>query len=704
MPRVQRVTERSASPQLGPMPQAQAPSTNPLAIAGQAAGQVSEQVAKIQLDELAKADFAQRTLADTQLNDITSKLSTEATALRGFDALNLPGKYEQKFNEATAGLAGGMRTDEQRTWFEARVADQRNRFLSQLQGHERGETERVYNEVDQQGLKSYTDDVRANFRDEKAVGDNIGKITGLIQNRGKRLGLPQELVDQEIADSASGARVEVVQGWADEENLQQAEAALKRHGPLMSAADRNRAENLVGTLKARKRQEAETAAVLNRFDLTQQMQDIRARAFAGLDVGPLPSQQALVAAFGAERGASMYRDALTWQKAAGAMATVNTRPASEMQGVIDSYLPAEQTGSAEMLQVRSALQSAAQAALVAREKDPGGFLIQTDPKLQSLWQTAISGADANTRATAAKTYLSLAGARAKQLEIANTDLIPAGYGKQFAGALMASESAEASANLLMSEQDKWGDQWPKVFPQLGTNLPGMYRVAGAGIARPAAKTLASLAQLKPDERNSALAAKLPEGTSRADVENAVKREFGQFYATFPSDAPGLDMRGNLHESALVLAQVHVGQGMSARDAAKLTYQELAGGEPLAMVNGSPFRVPSSEAGNDTDTIERGANLLVRGFRADPSMLVGSSPVTPDETYADRLTAMIREDGVLVTTPSADGVALYVGSEPVYRGGKIVTWTWRELAEKGGSPSTFGERLQFAPTAGGPGGN
>ena len=694
MPRVQRVTERSASPQLGPMPQAQAPSTNPLAIAGQAAGQVSEQVAKIQLDELAKADFAQRTLADTQLNDITSKLSTEATALRGFDALNLPGKYEQKFNEATAGLAGGMRTDEQRTWFEARVADQRNRFLSQLQGHERGETERVYNEVDQQGLKSYTDDVRANFRDEKAVGDNIGKITGLIQNRGKRLGLPQELVDQEIADSASGARVEVVQGWADEENLQQAEAALKRHGPLMSAADRNRAENLVGTLKARKRQEAETAAVLNRFDLTQQMQDIRARAFAGLDVGPLPSQQALVAAFGAERGASMYRDALTWQKAAGAMATVNTRPASEMQGVIDSYLPAEQTGSAEMLQVRSALQSAAQAALVAREKDPGGFLIQTDPKLQSLWQTAISGADANTRATAAKTYLSLAGARAKQLEIANTDLIPAGYGKQFAGALMASESAEASANLLMSEQDKWGDQWPRVFGEIGGDLSGMHRIAASGIARPAAKVLASLGQMKTDERNAALDAQLPTGTTANDIKRAVDARFIPFYRTFPVDANGQAVVGDMRDAATALAKTYARDGLPSHEAASRAYADIAGNEPLGMANGREFRMPLETAGTNTDAIEVGGNWLISEFRADASMIVGNSLVTPGENYADRLTAMIREDGMLVTSKGADGVDLYVGSEPVFRNGEIVHWSWQQLRDAGASVEA---KVRAAPT-------
>ncbi len=694
MPRVQRVTERSASPQLGPMPQAQAPSTNPLAIAGQAAGQVSEQVAKIQLDELAKADFAQRTLADTQLNDISFKLSSEATALRGMDALDLPGKFEPKFAEATAGMAASMRTEEQRAWFAGRVAAQRQSFLGTLQGHERSETERVYNEVDQQGIKSYTDAARAGFRDEAVVGDSINQLTGLIERRGARLGLPKELVQQESADAASGARVEVVQGWADAEDLRQAETALKRHSEGMTAADRNRAENLVATLRAKKKQEAETAAVLSRFDLTQRMQDIRARAMDGLDVGPVPSERELVAAFGAERGSSMYRDALTWQKTGTAMAGIVRLPANEIPGVIDSFTPGEQMGSAETLQAKNALRVAASQVLAAREKDPGGFLVQNDPKLQGLWNTAISGKSAAERAAAAKTYMALAGARARQLQITNTNLIPAGYGKQFAGALMASESAEASVNALLGEQDKWGDQWPRVFGEIGGDLSGMHRIAASGIARPAAKVLASLGQMKTDERNAALDAQLPTGTTANDIKRAVDARFIPFYRTFPVDANGQAVVGDMRDAATALAKTYARDGLPSHEAASRAYADIAGNEPLGMANGREFRMPLETAGTNTDAIEVGGNWLISEFRADASMIVGNSLVTPGENYADRLTAMIREDGMLVTSKGADGVDLYVGSEPVFRNGEIVHWSWQQLRDAGASVEA---KVRAAPT-------
>lgn len=188
-----------------------------LAIAGlgqTVAGIATGLYAKQQQEERDKADETALLAAETQLgkweHERLYNPDTGAMAVKGKDAMPLPGVVGAEFDTVSSDIASTLTNARQKTAFARVQANHAINLNGTLERHVFDERQK-YDLGELQGfVETKTSTAIANANDPRAVGQALQDITDKLSVQGPRLGMGPEAVQQRVKEAQSALHVGVV--------------------------------------------------------------------------------------------------------------------------------------------------------------------------------------------------------------------------------------------------------------------------------------------------------------------------------------------------------------------------------------------------------------------------------------------------------------------------------------------------------------
>ena len=477
---------------------------------------------------------------------------------------------------------------------------------------------------------------------------------------------------QEAVDRVQRWTTDYAEGYLDLQSLPDRIRVLSK--PKGTPADFIQPDRRAVLLKAAQnelRAEQERAKSEARSALSDQMEDISAAAQAGIAVKQIPSQAMFQTAYGEKEGAKRFASARKLANLSQEISSLHGLPADELLSQLDAYRPTQVEGAAEQAELYGVYGRAVNGILTARQKDPGGYLLQHSEPVQRAW------AAFQTDPSKARDYLSATRAEKERLGIDGTGVLPDAYVQGIADDLNTAQTGEQLATRVEQEVARWGDAWPAVQGQLSGKVSDLTLVMGSGIPRSAAVSLAQTMKLKDTELKSML----PVSTTWNDLETTVSERFADFQRSLPPEAART--WNSVRDSALRLSVKYMNDGNSRSDAVDRAYKDLVESQyALTELRGVTLRVPVSA---DQEAVQVGAQLTLSGFQPEPgSIFVPPGSAMSDEEYRKAWTQYIHDTAYWVTRPDGKGVRLYADGGPVLGKSGPVDFTWEQLQDAGAS--------------------
>ncbi|WKL53079.1 hypothetical protein Q1W70_00295 [Pseudomonas kielensis] len=304
-----------------------------------------------------------------------------------------------------------------------------------------------------------------------------------------------------------------------------------------------------------------------------------------------------------------------------------------------------------------------------QQDDPAAYTVKYSPVVQK----AFAVAQEEGTPEAYRAYANATVAEQQRLGVAQPKLLPDAAADQLAANFnLKVGGGENAATMIEEQQALWGKDFPAVLQQVGNKLPAEAQVIATGLPKDLAERMASVANLKDADLNSALK------KGDADlVSSAVATELASFAASLSGQSGGIQTYTTMFDAAVKTAKSYVLQGMDTTKAAK----RVADG----MVNDKydffkTYRVPKSL---DTNAVSRGAEVALRGIKPDELMpLPGLAGVT-DEQNAAQLHDALLGAGQWVPTNDESGLALTLNGYRVRgKDGQPIVKSWEELQQQG----------------------
>ena len=214
-------------------------------------------------------------------------------------------------------------------------------------------------------------------------------------------------IERQIQNAKGSIRTEYMLGYLDRAGKTRGSLAALKAGetadPVANAiwgemmpAERDR---ITSALEVEVRQaEAEWKAAerdrmaLEQMALTQQLRDEEARLLNGLpSVAPISPEQ-FVSAYGAEKGAAVYEQAVSALSFAANKGMVSTLTLAEQSDLLAQQRPDPTAeGYADSLKDYQGLVSAVETERTALQNDPAGYVTARDPSIRAAWERTATG-------------------------------------------------------------------------------------------------------------------------------------------------------------------------------------------------------------------------------------------------------------------------------------------------------------------------
>lgn len=181
--------------------------------------QASDQLFSMAKEAKGRADAvavmeAQRKL-DQWENDNIYNPNTGALSRRGKDAIGLPDKYDQNWEEGASEVWDSLANDDQRYAFQKMADDRRQTVRRTLMQHERAQLDAYAKEQTSAAIESSLNRAIQYSDHPEIVDSSISQAQGVIRMNGKMNGLPPEMIKNQELEVESKARFGVLNSMAD---------------------------------------------------------------------------------------------------------------------------------------------------------------------------------------------------------------------------------------------------------------------------------------------------------------------------------------------------------------------------------------------------------------------------------------------------------------------------------------------------------
>lgn len=213
MPMVPRRDERGVSP--APIPTERVPTDVPALAFGSPAqpdlGPLEGHVANIIQRERERADTTALLDADNQLATLQTDLHTQATSLKGKEAMGASARTAEAWQKGISEITAGLHTDQQRRAFAGRVGARWGTLYAAVESHAAGESEKYQAQTADAAIANRLSQAIEFYQSPAAVNEAIGETKAIFAKIGAQQGWSPEI----IADKTSGAVTRIHAGVID---------------------------------------------------------------------------------------------------------------------------------------------------------------------------------------------------------------------------------------------------------------------------------------------------------------------------------------------------------------------------------------------------------------------------------------------------------------------------------------------------------
>ena len=229
-------------------------------VAGQAGGignlsgventleQVAAQEQRIRLEERAKANEVAVTDAASQIVDYSTQAlhHPEHGYLNQFgkNAFDVPDRADSEFWNVSKVIRDGLSNPDQQAVYDKIVASQYESFNRQIQIHVAQQKQVYDKEATQAALDALREQAVKSYSDPLTVEPAIIARAEVIKANGQRLGLPDEFIQNQIAQETSQTRLDVLKQYVDNGQDLAANAYLEKYREQFQLRELTQAETL----------------------------------------------------------------------------------------------------------------------------------------------------------------------------------------------------------------------------------------------------------------------------------------------------------------------------------------------------------------------------------------------------------------------------------------------------------------------------
>lgn len=323
---------------------------------------------------------------------------------------------------------------------------------------------------------------------------------------------------------------------------------------------------------------------------------------------------------------------------------INTKSASSALESVQSIRPdgSESDFAFRQQRYQQALQKYQQV-MKARESDPGGWLAQNSPDVQSAYmayqQDPSQGAQLAQSIMVEKSRL---GIKSKALL---PDALADGILQQI------DTSKEQSVTAIQSIAQQFGPYAQNVMEQVQKKAGPALQVVMATENPRAANALWQNRNVKTADLRDAINTAATGSADSADSEWASQSK--DFASTMVVQPGGVSVWNNFNDQGRRLTYLNIQKGMNPGDAAKQAYQDILGSQYQTQ---GTWRLPV-RAGLDMKDVSDGVNHFTENLKASDIMpLIGDSRISDDVNRQQSL-ERIRDNGEWVTNSDESGLML-----------------------------------------------
>lgn len=657
---------------------------------GNALQNAGDVVTKIQIEERNKADRAALMDADTQTSQLANTIYNQNASKVLKDAIGIAPTALKEFDEQSEKINATLKTDRQRRAYAEARNQARTTFQRQIETHERGQTEAYYNKSrqDYQG-QQHVNAVTA-YTDQKVIDQSLVNLQASVM---QTPGLDNDMKALDYSEKSSKLYADVVGRYLANDQVIGAEKYYTAIKDKVNGDVASQIESGIRVAKNRLKAQTESNLAEERQSYRDELSDIEAAFRSRIPVTSLPSEARAIALFGEERGKRMHQTAKMMQQASIAVANLDTIPTDKLVETALSYKPASQKDAAITSELYGVVSQSVSSVIAERQRDPVGYLQAKSPAVTQAYERFNTNPSDASRAE----YLTaLEGARA-QLAISGQDILSKGEEQSVVARMTQQTDSRSMVDSLRAEQERWGADFPRVFQQVGKDLPDTAYLI-PNVPEKAANILAAASRLTDEEAKKTIAG----GKTHNDVVADVYSRLSDLRESFPIE--GVSAYEKIESGTVKLAMGYMANGMSYGTAIKQAVADTTGQHEFHTYKDHTFRVPIYDAGRplDTNAVVSGAAQALRAFKA-PDRLVPDS-IHGKDVESERLTEDIKRNGYWVTAPDESGLWLFNRYQPV--GFPPISYTWQELQQLAADYRLEAQReqeirrnLDFVPSGG-----
>lgn len=427
----------------------------------------------------------------------------------------------------------------------------------------------------------------------------------------------------------------------------------------------------------------DTAASAQRFNQQQRMQDDVSRVDAGqvvespvtpseymaaMPLNSTPAQRA-----DAAQKYEQYRQVLALQPA---YQTIISSPADVGVNTVNALRPATGDADFEFKQKRYSMAAQKlQQTLVAREKDPGGWMIQNDPQVQSVYQAYEQDPSQGAQ------LVHQIEMQKQRLGIKSKDVLPESLVDGLLQQINTNQEQDVSAIQNIGQQ--FGQYAPQVMQQVQKNSGPVLQVVMATSNPRAANALWQNRDVKTSELKDAINTASSGAADSADNEWASQSK--DFAGTMVVQPGGIPIWNNFNDQGRRLTYLNMQKGISASDAAAQAYQDVLGSQ---YQTSGTWRLPVA-SNVDIKDVKDGVNRYMETMKAeDITPLLGDPRLSADTNRKQSLDR-IKDNGEWVTNADETGLMLTLNGLVVSdSAGNPVQVPFNQLAQLGSTNRTY----------------
>jgi soluble lytic murein transglycosylase-like protein len=427
----------------------------------------------------------------------------------------------------------------------------------------------------------------------------------------------------------------------------------------------------------------DTAASAQRFNQQQRMQDDVARIDAGQvvenPVSPLEYMAAMplnstpAQRTDAAQKYDQYRQILALQPAYQA---IISSPADVGVNTVNALRPQAGDSDFEFKQKRYSMAAQKlQQTLTAREKDPGGWMVQNDPQVQSVYQQYQQ--DPSQGAQLAHQI----EMQKQRLGIKSKDVLPESLADNLLQQINTNQEQDVAAIQGIGQQ--FGQYAPLVMQQVQKKAGPVLQVVMATSNPRAANALWQNRDVKTSELKDAVNTASSGASDSADSEWASQSK--DFAGTMVVQPGGIPIWNNFNDQGRRLTYLNMQKGMSASDAAAQAYQDVLGSQYQTK---DTWRLPVA-SNVDIKDVSDGVSRYMETMKPEDITPLLGDPRLSVETNRKQSLDRIKDNGEWVTNADETGLMLTLNGLVVSdASGNPVQVPFNQLAQLGSTNRSY----------------